>query len=46
MRKIFEKYKTISWEINKILGSLKQISEKFFENIWLIFLQFEKFLVI
>ncbi len=46
MRKIFEKYKEISWKINKILDSLKQISEKFDGNIWLIFLQFEKFSVI
>ncbi len=45
MRKIFKKYKKILWKINKILGSLEQISEKVFGNIWLIFLQFEKFLV-
>ncbi len=44
--KIFEKYKKISWKINKIVGSLGPISEKFIENIWLIFLQFEKFSVI
>ncbi len=46
MRKIFQKYKKISWKINKILGSLEQISEKFVGNIWLIFLQFQKFSVI
>ncbi len=46
MRKIFEKYKKILWKINKISGSLGQISEKFVGNIWLIFLQFEKFSVI
>ncbi len=45
MRKIFKKYKKISWKINKILGSLEQISEKFIGNIWLIFLEFEKFSV-
>ncbi len=45
MRKIFEKYKKISWKINKILGSLEQISKQFVGNIWLIFLQFEKFSV-
>ncbi len=33
-------------KINKILGSLEQISEKFVGNIWLVFLQFEKFSVI
>ncbi len=43
MRKIFEKYKKISWKINKIVGFLEQISEKFVGNIWLIFLQLEKF---
>ncbi len=43
MRKIFEKFKKFSRNINKILGSLEQISEKFVGNIWLIFLQFEKF---
>ncbi len=46
MRKIFEKYKKISWKINKILGSLEQASEKFVGNSWLIFLQIEKFSVI
>ncbi len=46
MRKIFKKYKKISWKINKILCSFEQISEKFVANIWLIFLQFEKFSVI
>ncbi len=46
MRTIFEKYKKISWNSNKILGSLEQLSEKFVGNIWLIFLQFEKFSVI
>ncbi len=47
MRKIFEKYKKILWKINnKILVSLEQISEKFVGNIWLIFLQFEKFSVV
>ncbi len=46
MRKIFEKYKKILWKINKILGSLEEISEKFVGNIWLIFLQFENFSVI
>ncbi len=46
MRKIFEKYKKILWKINKILGSLEQISVKFVGNIWLIFSQFEKFTVI
>ncbi len=43
---ILEKYKIISWKINKILDSLEQIFEKFVGNIWLIFLQFEKFSVI
>ncbi len=43
MRKIFEKYKKISRKTNKILGSLKQISEKFVGNIWLIFLQLRNF---
>ncbi len=42
MWKIFEKYKKILWKINKISGSLEQISEKFIGNIWLIFLQFEE----
>ncbi len=28
------------------MGSLEQISEKFLGNIWLIFLQFEKFSVV
>ncbi len=46
MRKIFEKYKKISWKINNILGSLEQIPKKFVGNIWFIFLHFEKFLVI
>ncbi len=46
MRKIFEKDKKILWKINKIFGSLEQISEKFVGNIWLIFLQFENFSVI
>ncbi len=46
MRKVFEKYKKISWRINKILGSLVRVSEKFVGNIWLTFLQFEKFSVI
>ncbi len=46
MREIFEKYKNIWWKINKILGSLEQISEKFVGNILLIFLQFEKFSVV
>ncbi len=46
MRKIFEKYKKISWKIKKMFCSFEQISEKFVGNIWLIFLQFEKFLVI
>ncbi len=46
MRKIFKKYKKILWKINKILGSLKQISEIFVGNIWLIFLQFQKLSVI
>ncbi len=46
MRKIFEKYTKISWKINKILGSLEQISEQFAGNIWLIFLNFEKFSVV
>ncbi len=45
MKQIFEKYKKILWEINKMLGSLEQKSEKFVGNI-LIFLQFEKFSVI
>ncbi len=45
MKKIFEKYKKTLWKFNKILGSLEQISEKFVENIWLIFLLFEKFSV-
>ncbi len=46
MRKICEKYKKISWKINKILGSLEHLFEKFIGNIWLIFLQFEEFSVI
>ncbi len=46
MRTIFEKYEKIWWKINKILNSLEQISEKFVVNVWLIFLQFEKFSVI
>ncbi len=36
MRKIFNKYKKISWKINKIFGSLEQISEKFVGYNWLI----------
>ncbi len=32
--------------MSKILGSLELNSEKFVGNIWLIFLQFEKFSVI
>ncbi len=46
MKKTFEKYKKVSWKINKILGSPEQISEKCVVNIWLIFLQSEKFPVI
>ncbi len=46
MRKIFEKYKKISWKTNRTFGSLQQISETFVGKIWLIFLQFEKFSVI
>ncbi len=46
MRKIFETYKKISWQINNILVFLEQISEKFVGNIWLIFLKFEKFSVV
>ncbi len=46
MKKIFEKFKKILVKYNKILGFLVRISENFVGNIWLIFLQFEKFLVI
>ncbi len=46
MKTMFEKYKKISWKINKILRFFEQISEKFVGNIWLICLQLEKFSVV
>ncbi len=46
MRKISEKYRKILWKINKILVFPEQIYEKFVGNIWLIFLQLEKFSII